>query len=454
MKKIIFALGFILAINIIFCQILNAFPSFSITLVDWKIIGSTINDQYANYFSALAFSVWLLLNYYLEGFRFNSILIIFALFFFYLDKALQLSSILSNISAIFAILYLWSLIKWKYYSLPPPKGNFRTCYKEIHMKDKYQTSVSVYYPCHDQKQKDVDIKWLPNLKYFKQIYERIQLQLKWVPHQLIFDFGLNFLNYITFKASVEQPLLDSKLDVIIFSHGFTQHRNAYTFLCQELASEGYIVFSPQHTEMVYPWDQKQTKILHSGNKAEVMEKYQSLRATHLDWRCDQVKFLIQQLQNGQLQDTFKNLKPLSISLIGHSFGGATVLKIAQEIKLDNVISYDPWLFPFNQEEFKKQLKGRILILSKDINRIKQEVFQPKLLEDFLENRKDVQHHRIKGLDHAYPNDLTYLMATELTIFGEIRSIKNIQQVNELLITLTKKYLKNYQFIQKETNQFY
>ncbi|CAD8206538.1 unnamed protein product [Paramecium octaurelia] len=454
MKKFIFRLGFILAMNIIFCQFLNAFLSLLITLIDCKMIRSTINHEYANYLSIFGLGVWLLLNYYLEGFRFNSMLIIFAMFAFYLDKALQLSSIISNISAIFAILYIWSSIKWKYYSLPLPKGKFRTCYKEIQMKDNYQTSVSVYYPCHDQKQKDVDFKWLPNSKYSKQIYERINLQLKWVPPQFIFDFGLSFLNYITFKASAEQPLLDEKLDVIIFSHGFTQHRNAYTFLCQELASEGYIVFSPQHTEMVYPWDQKQTKILHSGNKAEVMNNYQSLRATHLDWRCEQVKCLIQQLQNDKLQETFKNFKPLSINLIGHSFGGATVLKIAQEIKLDTVISYDPWLFPFNQEDFQKQLKGRTLILSKDINRIRQEVFEPKLLQDFLNDRKDVDHYRIKGLDHAYPNDLTYLMATELTIFGEIRSIYNIQQVNQLLIQLTKKYLKNQQFTQEEMNQFY
>lgn len=46
--------------------------------------------------------------------------------------------------------------------------------------------------------------------------------------------------------------------------------------------------------------------------------------------------------------------------------------------------------------------------------------------DFLENRNNVEHYRIKGLDHAYPNDLTYLLATELTLFGELRSSKNIQ----------------------------
>ncbi|CAD8182813.1 unnamed protein product [Paramecium pentaurelia] len=454
MKKLISVLGLIISINIIFSQFLDAFQSFQRPLIDWRIIKGLIYNEYTDYVSYLASGLWLLLNYYLEGFRFNSFLIIIAQFFFYLDNAFSLKSILSNASALFAILYLWSLIKQKNFSLPQPKGRFRTCYKQIQLKDKYQTIVSVYYPCRDQKQKDVDIKWLPNQKYSKQIYERMQLQLKWVPHHFIFDFGLSFLNYITFKASLEQPLINDNLDVAIFSHGFTQHRNAYTFLCQELASEGNVVFSLQHQEMVYPWDLNKTKILNSGNKPEVMEKYQNLRATHLDWRCEQVKYLIQQLKCGKIQEIFEHFKPQSINLIGHSFGGATVLKVAQEIKVESVISYDPWLFPFNKEEFKKQVQGRTLILSKDKNRFKQEVFEPKLLMDFLENRNNVEHYRIKGLDHAYPNDLTYLLATELTLFGELRSSKNIQQINELLISLAKKFIKTIPFTQEEMNQFY
>lgn len=45
--------------------------------------------------------------------------------------------------------------------------------------------------------------------------------------------------------------------------------------------------------------------------------------------------------------------------------------------------------------------------------------------DFLENRNNVQHYRIKGLDHVYPNDLTYLLTNEMILFGELRSSKNI-----------------------------
>ncbi|CAD8120459.1 unnamed protein product [Paramecium sonneborni] len=420
-----------------------------------KLLSSSsefINNYQVEYIELYGLSLLLLMKYLFEGFRFNSFLLIITYFSVFYEKVFKFNSYLSYISVIVTFLYLWSQFNQKHFSLPKPTGQFRTCYKQIQIKDKYSTSVSVYYPCLNQNQNDIDYKWLPDVKYSKQIYERMQLQFKWVPYQLIFDFGLSFLNYITFKASIEQPIMNKNLDVVIVSHGFTQHRNAYTFLCQELASEGYVVFSLQHTEMVYPWDLKQTKILNSGNKPEVMEKYQNLRATHLNWRCEQVMNLIQQIKFGQINDIFDNFNPLSINLIGHSFGGATVLKVAQNIQIDSVISFDPWLFPFNKDDFLKQVKGRTLILSKDINRKFQQVFEPKLLMDFLKNN-NVDHYRIKGLDHAYPNDLTFLFPIEMAVFGELRTTTKVYQINKILISITKKYIKSQSFNNEEINQF-
>lgn len=38
--------------------------------------------------------------------------------------------------------------------------------------------------------------------------------------------------------------------VILISHGFASHRNASSVLGKQLASEGYVVFCPQHYEPV------------------------------------------------------------------------------------------------------------------------------------------------------------------------------------------------------------
>ena len=58
-------------------------------------------------------------------------------------------------------------------------------------------------------------------------------------------------------------ILQEKLNIIVFSHGFAAHRNSYTCLINELVSQGYIVFSLEHYEtMEVPgyWKEKnQTK---------------------------------------------------------------------------------------------------------------------------------------------------------------------------------------------------
>ncbi|CAD8124555.1 unnamed protein product [Paramecium sonneborni] len=347
----------------------------------------------------------------------------------------------------------WNINNFIFYQFPKPTGKYRTCYKQIKLNDSYSTDASVYYPCADRKQEDVSYKWLPNHKFAKQLYEISILQTKWVPSEWIFDVALSFLDFITFRASEEQPLLNNELDVIIFSHGFSQHRNAYTALCQQLASEGYIVFSLQHYELVYPWDIKATKIYNTGNYPEIIEKYQKIRASHLEWRTEQISQFIQTLKTNKIKDIFFDFKPLSINLIGHSFGGASVLRIAQEIEVNSVIAYDPWLFPFTQQQMHKQLKSRTLILSKDKNRIKQEIFDPKMLKDFLEFNNQIEHYKIKSLDHIYPVDLTYIMAAEMVLFGELRNDDNIFSINNLIHSLTTKFLQQKLFSVQESKSF-
>jgi len=43
---------------------------------------------------------------------------------------------------------------------------------------------------------------------------------------------------------------------------------------------------PQHEELVYPWDDKSTKIYFKNNKTEVLEKYRRIRGAHLLWRVE------------------------------------------------------------------------------------------------------------------------------------------------------------------------
>jgi predicted dienelactone hydrolase len=48
--------------------------------------------------------------------------------------------------------------------------------------------------------------------------------------------------------AAELGILKRRLKVIIFSHGFSAHRNSYTCFVKEWASHGYVVLCPEHYE--------------------------------------------------------------------------------------------------------------------------------------------------------------------------------------------------------------
>ncbi|CAD8145160.1 unnamed protein product [Paramecium octaurelia] len=436
-----------------FIELQNSDITNSIKLVDLDNVGPVKKNSHANhnsYFDLFGFfglCIWLILKYFFEGFRFNSIIIMAACIFFIFDRALQFADkILCKVAAVLTILYIYTLISYPVYQFPKTTGNYRTCYKQIKLHDTYQTDASVYYPCVDNQQEDIEFKWLPDNKFAKQLYEISVLQTKWVPSEWVFDIGLGFLNFINFTASVEQPLLKEELDVIIFSHGFSQHRNAYTALCQQLASEGYVVFSLQHYELVYPWDIKATKIYNTGNHPDTIEKYQKIRSSHLKWRTEQVQQLINTLKSNQIKDVFFdfNLYQL-IQLVIH----LEVPLFLELLKKSMLIM----LLLMIHEQMHKQIKSKTLILSKNKVRVKQECFDPKLLKDFLDFNTSIEHYKIKGLDHAYPVDLTYLIAAEMVLIGELRNDDNVFKINSLINSLTSKFLQQKLFSIEENKLF-
>src|SRR5688500_18878083 len=57
----------------------------------------------------------------------------------------------------------------------------------------------------------------------------------------------------TFPCEVWSPAGDDESrPLILFSHASGQGRNSATFLCHHLASHGYRVAAPDHSEMVVP----------------------------------------------------------------------------------------------------------------------------------------------------------------------------------------------------------
>ena len=102
--------------------------------------------------------------------------------------------------------------------------------------------VRLYYPAdnqsHDMEKDDkLWTKWLPHPNYIQGWAD--MMQINWKPF-------IRVLNIIPGKTYIPvipnaKPLTSGSLPVIVFSHGLAANRTAYSAICLEMASNGFIV---------------------------------------------------------------------------------------------------------------------------------------------------------------------------------------------------------------------
>ena len=134
---------------------------------------------------------------------------------------------------------------------------------------------------------------------------------------------------------------------IIFSHGFSGNRMTYSALCMELASCGYIVVCISHDDKsgmftplagpfqseipLYTFDVRKEQVKIRENEVlaladEIMSR-DFMKYVSLEWKT--------------------NTLSRDLVLMGHSYGGITVLAVAADCKhAKAVITLDPWFYPY------------------------------------------------------------------------------------------------------------
>src|SRR5947209_10744762 len=105
--------------------------------------------------------------------------------------------------------------------------------------------------------------------------------------------------------------------LILFSHSSGDGRRQSTFLCTHLSSHGYVVAALDHSEIVAPELARK-----SGESEEQKTKrWEALIAN----RVPDVRFLLDHLYSGALSNLDMTPDSARIGVVGHSFGGWTVL---------------------------------------------------------------------------------------------------------------------------------
>lgn len=112
---------------------------------------------------------------------------------------------------------------------------------------------------------------------------------------------------------------DRTLPLIIFSHYSGGNRRSSTFLCDHLAGHGYAVAALDHSEVVAPEL--------AGRAGETAAQRAARIEAIVAARVPDIRFLLDSLLDGTAHAGFMDLQldPARVGLVGHSFGGWTVL---------------------------------------------------------------------------------------------------------------------------------
>ena len=166
------------------------------------------------------------------------------------------------------------------------------------------------------------------------------------------------------------PLSEGNFPVIIFSHGFEGFRSQNTTQIQELVSNGYIVFSLDHTYdavlTIFPDGRKISAAKRYCKECEPEEFY-SVFLPQINTRIADVRFLINQIEKikiGKIESNFSHIMDIDrLGVFGHSFGGGTSLAVSiLDSRVQSCLSLDGWYVPIHPDVYNQGLSVPFLHL--------------------------------------------------------------------------------------------
>lgn len=137
-----------------------------------------------------------------------------------------------------------------------------------------------------------------------------------------------------------------KVPVVFFNHGYATTRGAYTSLCEDLASHGYVVVGTVHafiSPVNYYLDG--TRIDFLAPRSEMLYSVY----------CDDIDFIIKQIRSGGLGALGDLCDFERIGMIGHSLGGMVAWNLVQReswIKAGISLDGPPYHYDLSQGAHK------------------------------------------------------------------------------------------------------
>ncbi len=253
-----------------------------------------------------------------------------------------------------------------------------------------------------------------------------------------------------------EPSTQSSFPLIIFSHGLGGNRTQNTVIIEELTSHGYVVIAIEHAydANISIFDNGDVADYRSGINYErrntqkiTPEEFWAIRLPQLETRAEDVSYIIDQLELGNLPENIVNIIDLeNIGVFGHSFGGATsIYSSYNDHRIDACINLDGWMVVVPDEIVDNGINKNFMYLG-------QEQWDEKLnyqkLDKFIKSNTKSSKILIPNTTHYDFSDAPHMtkVAKLLNKSGKVKS-KNLKNIlNELIILFFNKNLKNQEII--------
>ncbi|XP_066108184.1 platelet-activating factor acetylhydrolase-like [Saccopteryx bilineata] len=317
------------------------------------------------------------------------------------------------------------------------------------------TFLRLYYPSKDADHPDTI--WIPNKEYFFGLSKLLGTTY-WLMSQILsMVFGS-----VTIPASWNSPVrTDEKYPLIIFSHGLGGFRTVYSAIGMDLASHGFIVAAVEHRDgsaaaTYYFNDQAAAE---QGNKSwlyfktrEQGEEEKSLRNAQVRQRAKECSQALDVILSGKpvknVLDLEFDVQPVKgsidrnkIAVMGHSFGGATVIQALNDDRRFRCgIALDPWMLPLDDDVYSNFSQPLFFINSEHFQFPENII---KMKKYYLPG-KERKMITIRGSVHLNFADFTFttnkISRYMLTLKGDIDSIVVIGLTNKASLAFLQKHL--------------
>ena len=337
-------------------------------------------------------------------------------------------------------------------NLPSPDGQYIVGTDVIILEDKNR--FETFTKETDDYRKIIVQIWYPATEPSDSIYPYLDykdLKTPYIAKRLeVSEKIINRVNSIQANGYYKAKPKNNEFPVIIFSHGLGGIRIQNTANIESLASNGYIVFSIEHT-----YDSNIT-VFNDTTFAEfdsylpdnvTIEEFYNTRIPQIKIRSNDVSFIIDKIislkSQGHYIGRISNIN--SIGVFGHAFGGGTVaVSSFVDNRIDASIALDGWFEPIPPYIIDKGINIPFLYIGQlQQNWTSAPYNEIQLLSFHDNNQNDSFVIEVNNTKHMDYSDIPYLTKWGRLMGLSGKDAKNITlDLNNTITHFFDTYLKN------------